>query len=536
MGVLAAVAIVLSCAGLSATSALADIAPQTSTGSIKGEATGLGNPMCVALDPEGRVYVANQLSAGLQVFARDASGNAAPIATLNYAGGFRSVASDGQGGIWGVQDVSAPIIVHFPAVPVEGGSVNWDRIILLPLTTGVQAIGVNSQGQVVTLSGLYSNEPSTLSTFVITARPDPYPEYENWSGDVNHAPLRAMHMAVGGEGVDNHFEGYQLNFDEFDNILVGGDGGNVYLLPRDAVGVIDPSTTPIRIWGGNGTPVGAAFTSDNRVVVTDYSANADGAVGLRLFSSTSSGSTPTSTVRVSSAENTLSPRCIGVGSATDSPTPQAKFAALGSNAVGVLALPSAASPEPSAEPGNSTGGGGQEVIPVATPTPTPTPSVSPTVVPSVTPSVTPSSIPSPSVPTPAGVVVLSGMERANAQLVMVSAPVSTSAVNAPQVTVSAGAAVAPVVSGLPASTPLEAGMSVAPLTRTKASFVSIGKTRSTANGRAKVPAFKASRAGMYTIRLSTPAGKAYYLKVKVAPKKASSTAGSSMKASGKSSR
>jgi hypothetical protein len=79
-------------------------------------------------------------------------------------------------------------------------------------------------------------------------------------------------------------------------------------------------------------------------------------------------------------------------------------------------------------------------------------------------------------------------------------------------------------------------MSVSPLTRAKASFVSIGKTRSTANGRAKVPAFKASRAGMYTIRLSTPAGKAFYLKVKVAPKKASSTSGSSMKASGKSSR
>jgi hypothetical protein len=35
----------------------------------------------------------------------------------------------------------------------------------------------------------------------------------------------------------------------------------------------------------------------------------------------------------------------------------------------------------------------------------------------------------------------------------------------------------------------------------------------------KVPAFKATRAGVYTIRLATPEGKAYYVKVKVTAKK-----------------
>ena len=104
-----------------------------------------------------------------------------------------------------------------------------------------------------------------------------------------------------------------------------------------------------------------------------------------------------------------------------------------------------------------------------------------------------------------------------------SAPVATSPVYAPQITVAPGLAIAPVVGGLPPSTPLVAGMSVAPLTRAKVSYVPIGKTRSTASGRAKVPAFKASRAGIYTIRLSTPAGKAFYLKVKVAAKKSSGT-------------
>jgi len=147
------------------------------------------------------------------------------------------------------------------------------------------------------------------------------------------------------------------------------------------------------------------------------------------------------------------------------------------------------------------------------------PTVVPTVVPAVVPSVTPSVSASPAVSAPAGVALLSAAERANAKFVAVKVPLSRSAANAPEVSVSIGAAVAPVVSGLPANTPLNASMSVPSQTRAKASFVPIGKTRSTAAGRARVPAFKASRTGVYTIRLSTPAGKAYYLKVKVTAKK-----------------
>jgi hypothetical protein len=175
--------------------------------------------------------------------------------------------------------------------------------------------------------------------------------------------------------------------------------------------------------------------------------------------------------------------------------------------------------------GGSGGGSGGQPNPApavtTTPAPTPTPSVSPSVMPSVKPAVTPSSSPSASVPTPAGVVVLSGSERTNAQIVTVSAPVATSPVYAPQITVAPGVPIAPVVVGLPSRTQLLAGMSVAPLMRAKNSYVPIGVTRSSASGRAKVPAFKASRAGIYTIRLTTPAGKAFYLKVKVAAKKAS---------------
>ena len=70
-------------------------------------------------------------------------------------------------------------------------------------------------------------------------------------------------------------------------------------------------------------------------------------------------------------------------------------------------------------------------------------------------------------------------------------------------------------------------------TRAKETFTFIGNTRSNANGRAKVPAFKVSRPGTYTIQLSTATGKAFYLKVTVAAKKASSTSKKPASSSGK---
>ena len=163
----------------------------------------------------------------------------------------------------------------------------------------------------------------------------------------------------------------------------------------------------------------------------------------------------------------------------------------------------------------------------ATPTPsasaTPTPSASATSTPVVTPSAAPLApvvSVQPAASVPAGVAVLSAAERAAAQVVTVPAPASTSIALAPVVTVPANTPVAPVVGGLPASTPLQVGMSAPAFTRmlgqASPAFAPIGTTRSNAAGRAKVPAFKASRPGTYTIRLATASGKAYYLKVTVA--------------------
>lgn len=265
------------------------------------------------------------------------------------------------------------------------------------------------------------------------------------------------------------------------------------------------SGASLAVKSGDALPDGLTLNSNTGVL-----SGTPTTAGTYIFRLVATNADPASTTNASSPSNsspyTSSPVTLTIGGASPSPSPS----------------------------GDSGGSGASSPSATPTPTPTPTPTVSSQ--PTLSPTAAPSASASSSAPLPAGVELLSGAERASAQVVTVTAPVSTSVATAPEVTVTTGTAVAPVVSGLPPSTPLQAGMSVSPLTRAKSSFVSIGKTRSTANGRAKVPAFKASRAGLYTIRLSTRAGKAFYLKVRVAAKKASSSSASSSKVPGKTSR
>jgi hypothetical protein len=97
-------------------------------------------------------------------------------------------------------------------------------------------------------------------------------------------------------------------------------------------------------------------------------------------------------------------------------------------------------------------------------------------------------------------------------------PLSLNPMTASSVRVPSGSAVAIVVRGLPASSPLTVAMSASPQTRARSSYVPIGQVRSSASGWATVPAFKPSRAGTYTIKLATANGKAFYLKVTVTSK------------------
>jgi hypothetical protein len=127
---------------------------------------------------------------------------------------------------------------------------------------------------------------------------------------------------------------------------------------------------------------------------------------------------------------------------------------------------------------------------------------------------------------PSGVSLLSEADAGKTAVVAVSAPVATTTADAPTVSVPAGSPVAPVVGGLPASTIVNVDISSTRQTRAKSTtFVRIGSGRTNANGRVKLPAFKAARPGSLTMRLTTAAGKTYYLNVKVAKKKAARPTG-----------
>ena len=179
--------------------------------------------------------------------------------------------------------------------------------------------------------------------------------------------------------------------------------------------------------------------------------------------------------------------------------------------------------------GSSGGGSGQGAAPtsggssttttsvVSTLTSVVEPMVSSTEASNVASGVTTCAVVPTTVSAPSGVELLTGAERAKAQVITVKYPVSMIPACAPDVTVFAGVAVAPVVSGLPVRTGFRAGISYVPPTQTRAksTFLWIGKTRSADDGRSKIPAFKASRTGVYIIRLVTPEDKSYYLKVKV---------------------
>jgi predicted ribosome-associated RNA-binding protein Tma20 len=120
---------------------------------------------------------------------------------------------------------------------------------------------------------------------------------------------------------------------------------------------------------------------------------------------------------------------------------------------------------------------------------------------------------------PSGVGLPSDSDAAKTVLVSVAAPVSTNAASAPTANVAVGTPVAPVIGGLPANTVITVDISSTGQTRAKTpSFVRIGSGLTNSKGRMKLPAFKASRAGTFMMRMTTPAGKAYYLKVKVTAK------------------
>ena len=303
-------------------------------------------------------------------------------------------------------------------------------------------------------------------------------------------------------------------------IRVVASATNGYSTPASATST---ATSSVQLGLPSAPTAVVATAGDGQAVVTWAASDFDGGTSIDRYTVTSSpGGFTCSTPSGSILTCTVS----GVANGT-----AYTFTVAAHNSVGDGAA-SVASAEVAPQ---ASGGNPAPFVATPTPTPTPTPSASatPIAVPTPTPTASVSPSASPTVKAPAGFVQLSAEEKASAQTPVVNAPLSTSVSSAPVVTVPPGTPVAPVVSGLPVSTSLKAGVKAPKSTRAKEAFVIFGTTRSNDNGRAKVPAFKPSRSGTYTIQLATADGKAFYLKVQVAAKKASSTSSKPASSSGK---
>lgn len=122
----------------------------------------------------------------------------------------------------------------------------------------------------------------------------------------------------------------------------------------------------------------------------------------------------------------------------------------------------------------------------------------------------------PSTPTPigppnSGIVLTSESQAKKAVEVDTPAP-ATSAKKAPVASAPAGKAVAPVVSDLPA------GKSVRVTATIGGQSVDLGKVKVASDGTVVLPAMRGQAGKTITVKMTDPAGKSYFVKVKFAKK------------------
>ena len=107
----------------SANSTISEFAPGVTSSAgadvtITGSNTGLSNPTGIALDAAGRIYVTSQTSATVSVFAAGASGNAAPIATISGTNtglsGPASATVNSAGDLWVVNVNNSSLTEYAP--------------------------------------------------------------------------------------------------------------------------------------------------------------------------------------------------------------------------------------------------------------------------------------------------------------------------------------------------------------------------------------------------------------------------------------
>jgi hypothetical protein len=235
-----------------------DVAPDFT---IAGPATQLAQPLSLGRDAAGRLYAGNHGGTGtgdilpgtVTVYAKGAKGNAAPVRTiggpLTGIVNLRSIAVDGNGRVYvadnGAVRGDSSVRVFEPSA---NGNVAPSQVLTTPyLPLG---IGVDAQDEIV-VSNIH---PAAAYTAIETYAP---------AASGNAAPLRAITgpaTGLGGPG--------QLAIDDARQQVFVVDGSSVLGFPLKANGNVAPVARLGGANTGLSSPSGVALTSDS-VVVSD---------------------------------------------------------------------------------------------------------------------------------------------------------------------------------------------------------------------------------------------------------------------------
>jgi len=191
---------------------------------LAGANTGLSLPIGMAFDPQGNLYVANRTGAGVTVYAPNATGNASPLRTLSdpQLGAAQTLAIGPTGEVWvaacpncGQSGGGVTGLFHFPA-----GATASDRSIAgaTTLLQNPAGVALDASGNVIVADAF----GGVVSAFAADA-----------SGDV--APIRSFAPGAG--------QNVQALAVADGTIFITEPGVGVVLYPATADGDAGPAAT-----------------------------------------------------------------------------------------------------------------------------------------------------------------------------------------------------------------------------------------------------------------------------------------------------
>lgn len=239
-------------------SANGNVAPSSSiVGSNTGLTSASGGPIAVAVDSSGRLYTADDstTTTSIEMFAPNAAGNVAPVATLSNVPAVGGMAVDSAGNLYVANWAQNSISVYAPGATGNAAPV---RVISgsSTLLKGPGCVYVDGVGNIYVCNSISSNQ-----VLVFPA---------NANGNV--APASVI------SGSNTQFNGPTgiVKNAAGDIVIVNGGGpnGTITIYPSNANGNVAPLTTIGGAATGMTNPSGIALDGQGNMWVADAGTNA----------------------------------------------------------------------------------------------------------------------------------------------------------------------------------------------------------------------------------------------------------------------